>query len=182
MDIDPAGFYEVLSPRTTALITTVDNDGQVNAAPFSFITPVSFDPPLLLFSANPARHTLANAKETGDFVLNVAPENILNKLMICSKALPKGVSELEEAGLTPVKSHKVKSPSIKECVSWIECLFESEVVAGDHVLVIGRVVHASCRTELLEGDEFKISAAKPVLHVRGKRFVVAERVIKADSK
>ena len=179
MEIEPSGFYEMLSPRCTVLISTVDKDGKANAAPYSFVTPVSSNPPLLLFAAAPDRHTLANARETGDFVFNIVPEDLLDKLMVCSKSFPKGVSEIDEAGLTERKSKQVKSPSIEECIGWIECKLEFEKEAGDHILVVGRVVHVECKDEFVEQEKFNVSKARPVMHIRGRRFVAAERVIEA---
>jgi flavin reductase (DIM6/NTAB) family NADH-FMN oxidoreductase RutF len=179
MEIEPSGFYEIMSPRCTVLISTVDKDGNANAAPYSFITPVSAKPPLLLFAAAPTRHTLANVRETGDFVCNIVPEELLEKLMVCSKSFPKGTSEINEAGLTERKSKQVKAPSIEECAGWIECKLEFEKEAGDHTLVIGRVVYAECKDEFSEQGQFNVSRAKPVMHIRGKRFVAAERVIQA---
>ena len=177
MEINPSGFYEILSPRCTVLISTVDKEGRANAAPFSFVTPVSIDPPLVLFSAAPARHTLANVRETGDFVLNLVSEGILDRMWVCSKAFPRGVSEIEKAGLNERKSKKVKSPSVEECVGWIECTLEFEKEAGDHILVVGRVVHAECKDEFMLKTEFDVSRAKPAMHIRGKRFAVGERVV-----
>jgi flavin reductase (DIM6/NTAB) family NADH-FMN oxidoreductase RutF len=182
MEIDLSGFYEILSPRSTVLISTVDKDGKANAAPFSFVTPVSSNPPLLLFASAPARHTLANARETGDFVFNIVQEELLEKLWICSKAFPEDVSEIDEAGLTERKSKIVQSPSIEECAGWIECKLEFEKEAGDHILVVGRVVHAECRDKYTEEDKFNVSKARPVLHIRGRRFVAAERVIEVTGK
>ena len=130
MDIKPSGFYEILSPRCTVLVSTADKDGNANAAPFSFVSPVSADPPLVLFAATPARHTLANVRETGAFVLNIVPEELLDKLWVCSKPFPKGVSEIEEAGFTERKSKQVKAPSIEECIGWIECRLEFEKEAS----------------------------------------------------
>ena len=179
MDIAVSGFYEILSPRCTVLISTTDKDGNANAAPFSFITPVSANPPLLLFAATPERHTLANARETGDFVFNIVPEGLLDKLMVCAKSFPRGVSEIEEAGLTVRQSKQVKSPSIEECVGWIECKLEFEKEAGDHIIVVGRVLHAECKDEFMEQERFNISRARPVMHIKGRRFVAADRVIEA---
>jgi flavin reductase (DIM6/NTAB) family NADH-FMN oxidoreductase RutF len=179
MEIALSGFYEIVSPRLTVLITTVDKDGRVNAAPFSFVTPVSLDPPLFLFAAAPARHTLANARETGEFVLNVPPEAALHKLWVCSKPFAKGVSEAEEAGLTLKKSAEVGPPSIEECIAWIECRVEFDLEAGDHVLVVGRVVHAECKDEFMKGEHFDVAKAKPALHIRGNRFAIPERVAQA---
>lgn len=179
MEINPSGFYEILSPRCTVLISTMDKEGKANAAPFSFVTPVSANPPLLLYASAPQRHTLANTRETGDFVLNIVPEWLLDKLWICSKAFPKGVSEIKQAGLTERKSKKVKAPSIEECAGWIECIFEFEKEAGDHILVVGRVVHAECKDEFMTKGEFEVSKAKPVMHIRGRRFIAAERMVQA---
>ena len=181
MEIKLTGFYEILSPRCTVLISTVDKDGHSNAAPFSFVTPVSSDPPLVMFAAAPARHTLANARATGDFVLNLVSEDLLDKLWVCSRAFPEGVSEIEQAGLSERPSTKVTSPSIAECIGWIECRVEFEKEAGDHIMVVGRVVHAECRDEFMEGAQFNVSKARPVMHVRGRRFVAAERVVEAQA-
>ncbi len=182
MEINPLGFYEILSPRCTVLISTVDKEGRSNAAPFSFVTPVSSDPPLVLYASAPKRHTLANTRETGDFVLNIVPEDLLEKLWVCSKTFPKGVSEIEKAGLTERKSKKVKSPSIEECLGWIECQLEFEKEAGDHILVLGRVIHAECKDEFMKKGEFDASKARPVMHIRGRRFAVGERVVQAKGE
>ena len=179
MELKGAEFYEVISPRCTALISTVDNEGRVNAAPFSFLTPVSTDPPLVLFAAIPTRHTLANAREIGEFVLNVVPESFLDKLWVCSKAFPKGVNEIKEAGLTERKSKRVKAPSIEECVAWVECLVEFEHEAGNHVLVVGRVVYAECKDEFMRQGKFDIERARPVTHIQGRRFIATQKIIRA---
>jgi flavin reductase (DIM6/NTAB) family NADH-FMN oxidoreductase RutF len=178
MEVSISDFYELMSPRCTVLISTIDGNGNTNAAPFSFVTPVSTDPPLLLFAAVPARHTLANARETGDFVINMVQEELLDKLWVCSKAFPKGTSEISEARLTERASRKVKSPSIQECYGWIECTLEFEKEAGNHVLVVGRVVSAECRDGYISDGEVDIPSARPVMHTGGNRFVVAERLVR----
>lgn len=181
MELKPGDFYEIMSPRCTVLISTADKEGRSNAAPFSFVTPVSANPPLVLFAAAPQRHTLANARESGEFVLNIVPEPLLDKLWVCSKAFPRGVSEIKEAGLVERRSKAVSAPSIEECVAWIECRLEFEKEAGDHIIVVGRVVHAECRDEFMSGGEFDISRARPVMHIRGRRFAAPQQVIRAKS-
>jgi flavin reductase (DIM6/NTAB) family NADH-FMN oxidoreductase RutF len=179
MELDVANFYEILSPRCTVLVSTADKQGRANAAPFSFVTPVSANPPLVLIASAPTRHTLSNIRETGEFVLNIVPESLLDKMWLCSKAFPKGVSEIKEAGLTERKSKHVSAPSIEECAGWIECRLEFEREAGDHILIVGRVLHAGCHDELMKGEQFDVARAKTVMHIRGKRFVAAERIVTA---
>jgi flavin reductase (DIM6/NTAB) family NADH-FMN oxidoreductase RutF len=182
MKIKLENFYEILSPRCTVLISTIDKEGRPNAAPFSFITPVSSNPPLVLFAAAPQRHTLANVRETGEFVLNIVPEQLLDNLWICSRAFPKGVSEIKESGLAERKSTIVKAPSIKECLGWLECQLQFEKEAGDHILVVGRVVNAECRDEFVKQGQFDISQAKPTMHIAGRRFAVAEKIIQPKTQ
>ena len=177
MELDVTNFYEILAPRCTVLVSTVDKQGRPNAAPFSFVTPVSANPPLVLIASAPTRHTLSNIRETGEFVLNIVSESMLDKMWICSQAFPKGVNEIREAGLTERKSKYVKAPSIEECAGWIECRFDSEHEAGDHILVVGRVLGVGCHDELMKADQFDVTRAKTVMHIRGRRFVVADRIV-----
>ncbi len=176
-------WYGMMSPRFTALITTVDKDGTPNAAPHSFVMPFSHEPPVACFSVIPSHHTLANVRETGEFVINVAPEPILRQMLICSRHYPKGVNEIKEAGLTKRKSKLVKPPSIEECVLWIECRYILEVAfpteISDHNMIFGRVVRAECKDEFVTKDEFDALKAKPILHNRWGReaFIIAERVV-----
>ncbi len=177
MKVKAEGFYEILAPRCTVLISTVDKENRPNAAPFSFVTPVSANPPLVLFAATPQRHTLANVRETGEFVLNLVPEHLLDRLWTCSKPFDRGVNEIREASLTERESATVKAPGIEECAGWIECRMEFEREAGDHVLVVGRVLNAEYRDEFATAGQFDVSRARPVMHIRGRRFAVAERTV-----
>jgi len=182
MKLETENFYQILSPRCTVLISTIDKEGRPNAAPFSFVTPVSSNPPLVLFAAAPKRHTLANVRETCEFVLNIVSEKLLDNLWICSQAFPKGVNEIREAGLTERKSAQVKPPGIEECVGWVECQLEFEKEAGDHILVVGKVVNVECKDEFRSRGQFDISRAKPLMHIGGRRFAVAEREIQPEAQ
>ena len=178
MKIDTKRFYRVLAPRPAVLISTVDGKGKVNAAPFSFVMPVSMNPPLLAFSAGHDRDTLANIMETGEFVVNIPPEEILDKLWICSKGFPRGVNELGEAGLTAKESERVKPPHVEECIAWLECKLEFEKDAGDHVIVVGKVLDAGVREGILkENGNLDVKKARALMHLGGTEFAVAERAV-----
>lgn len=183
MQLETRYYYEIMAPRCTVLVTTMDGQGRPNAAPFSFVTPVSVNPPLVLIASAHTRHTLANVRETGEFVLNLVPEALLEPMMICSKAFARGVNEIKEAGLSERPSRVVKPPGIAECYGWIECRFLFEREAGDHVLVVGSVVNAEAKDEaLVAAERLNVAGARPVLHIRGQRFVVAERVVVAKTE
>lgn len=173
-------FYRALAPRLCVLVTTRDKDGNSNAAPFSFVMPVSVRPPLVAIASAHKRDTLANIRETKNFVLNVPPAAIVEQLWECSQALPRGVSEIKEAGLTEVASKMVKSPRIGECVAWYECELEWEKEAGDHIVVIGRVVKAEVKDEFFTEGHLDVVGAEPLMHVSGKSFMVAGKEVTAS--
>lgn len=173
MEIKTENFYKILAPRITALITTIDFDNRVNAAPFSFIMPISFQPPFLAFACGHGKDTLLNVIETKEFVVNLPSEEILDKVFKCGEKFPRGVNELEKVNLTSEKSKKVKVSRVKECFAWIECKLEFEKDFGDHVLIVGKVLYAEIKDEYI-----KIEKAKLPLHITGREFAIAERVVK----
>lgn len=178
MELDLGIFYRILAPRPTVLISTVDKEGRSNAAPFSFVMPVSAIPPYLAFASVPTRHTLANIRETKEFVVNLPSAEILDAVWACSKAFPKGVSEIEESGLSVRPSKKIKAPGVAGCYGWFECVLFDEKEAGDHIIVIGEVVLAEVKDDCFEGKKLNVAKAQMPLHVSGADFAVVEKIVR----
>src|SRR5207245_5965364 len=103
----------VVTPRPIAWVTSVDPEGRVNLAPFSFFNAFGANPPVVVFSPTLRRDgsrkdTLRNVEATGQFVLNAAVEPLAEKMNLSSKDLPYGQSEVELTGLTLKQSLKVR--------------------------------------------------------------------------
>jgi len=124
-------WFHLLHPKVIHLVTTLDSRGRINAAPFTWITPISDDPPIILMAAWYESDTFKNIEETGEFVLNVVPKELKQKILICAKKPPRGVNELEKAGLTWSKSKIVKPPRVNECIAWVECSAKEVVKKED---------------------------------------------------
>src|SRR5437867_7301098 len=142
-------LIEVVTPRPIAWVTSVDPEGRVNLAPFSFYNAFSGNPPVVVFSPTLRRDgsrkdTLRNVEATGEFVLNAAVEPLAEKMNLSSKELPYGESEVDLAGLNLVPSVKVKPPRIAETPVTMECRLLQIVplgkgpIAGN--LVIGEIL------------------------------------------
>ncbi len=134
------------------LVTTVDSEGTVNASvKTNFMTVGSMRG--YAFSCPPQHHTHQNIMETGEFVINVPTEDIIREVlkaaMITGKACPRGRNEIEEAGLTPIPSEKVKPPRVKECAAHYECVLDWH---RDH-LIVGRVVAVSVDKSVMDGTD-----------------------------
>jgi flavin reductase (DIM6/NTAB) family NADH-FMN oxidoreductase RutF len=149
----PVDIYRLLiscvTPRPIAWVTTVDAEGRVNLAPFSFFNAFGADPPIVLFAPNrksdgSKKDTLANVEATGDFVVNAAVSDLAEEVNLSSKDLPHGESEVDLTGLSLSPSKKVKSPRLAESPLHLECVLRQVVRLGDRQLsanlVIGEVV------------------------------------------
>ncbi len=179
-DLEVESFYRVLAPRPTILVTTTNQEGRVNAAPFSFVMPVSIKPPLLAFASVPTHHTYQNLKETSEFVVNIPSADILRELWITGEKFPSGVSEIEKAGLTEIPSTKVTAPRIAECIAQMECKVFWIKDAGDHHLIVGEVLKAHVNENILKEGLLDVKKVKPILHLGGKNFVVGDNLRTVD--
>jgi flavin reductase (DIM6/NTAB) family NADH-FMN oxidoreductase RutF len=181
MKIAEAAFYRVIAPRTTILVTTIGHMGDVNAAPFSFVMPVSMNPPIIAFACALDRDTLDNIRANGEFVVNVPTAEMLKGLLVCSKKFPPGVNELVEANLTEIPAEQVAPPKIKEAVAWFECRKMNELPAGDHVIILGEVLAAEVDDRIVDkAGNINVLSSNVLMHVGGQVFSVPGRVVKAE--
>ncbi len=182
MELEPKKFYRFLSPRPAILLTTVDLEKNVNAAPFSFVMPVSVNPPLLAVSMGAEQNTLSDIRATREFVVNVPSETILDRFWACSQQHPPGTDPLSLAGLTQVPSSKVLAPSVAECIVCFECFLDFEKQMGDHVLIVGSVVNLRVKDEVVGKDgNIDMKKAASLMHISGQKFTVAERELASQA-
>ena len=151
-----------IAPRPIAFASTVDAKGNVNLSPFSFFNVFSSNPPILIFSParrvrdNTTKHTLQNAAETKEVVINIVDFPIVEQMSASSKEYAKGVNEFIESGLTEVPSLKVKPPRVLESPVSFECVVDNIISLGEHggagQLVIAKVVHIHIKSEVLDAN------------------------------
>ncbi len=166
----------LLSPRLTVLITT-ERDGMVRAAPFSWVLPISFDPPMLIVGIGKDNQgTLPNIRKNGEFVVNVVDESFGQRAVKC-----EDVRELEKVGLHTIKSEKISTAGIGEAKIRLECKLEKILdVGGDHFLVCSQIVNAVCESSKKIGTKFypDLDVIRPLLHVSGEEFRCVGKAIR----
>lgn len=132
-------------PRPIAWVVTQDAEGRRNAAPFSFFNVMGSAPPTVALGilADPARGLKDTAQailDTGEFVINLVPERLVQAMNLTSIDAPRGVNELELAGLATLPSDSVAPPRIAESPVAFECRLHTSVETGpNQVVVIGLV-------------------------------------------
>ncbi|MGH2581340.1 MAG: flavin reductase family protein [Anaerolineales bacterium] len=169
-------------PRPIAWVSTVNEEGWANLAPFSFFNAVCYRPPTLLFcpgiraSDGGVKDTYMNIKATKEFIINVVTEDNARAMVLSSTELPSDVNEFEFAGLTPVLPSIVSAPRVAESPINFECKLDRIIEIGDGRpgsgwIVIGEVVHIHISDSVLLPDyKIDIKALKPVGRLSGANY------------
>ncbi len=126
-----------VAPRPIAFVSTLDENGQPNLAPYSFFNVFSAKPPILVFSSNrrgkenTTKDTLENVHFSDELVINVVSYDIVRQMALTSMNYPKGISEFEKSGLTPISSELIKPFRVKESPVQFECRVSRTIPLGD---------------------------------------------------
>ncbi|MBL8642528.1 MAG: DUF447 family protein [Rhodospirillaceae bacterium] len=161
--IKPFWYSDVwLFPKLVTVITTLDKQGRVNAAPYSHIMQydVMHKKPRMILGFRQDSHTFENINATGEFVINCPPASHLDDVMETARFYPEGVNELEHTRFTPIPSTKVRPPSLKECPQIAECTVDEIIrLEKSSGIVIANIVAILVEEGLEEmGREERIRA------------------------
>jgi len=161
----------LVTPRPIAWVTTLDENGIVNAAPFSFFNAFGADPPIIGFapgdrSDGSPKDTARNIRRNHEFVVNLVDEATAEAMNVTSASLPHGVSELDAAKLTAVPSSVVSPPRIGEAPASMECSEWGTLQIGGNRLVIGLVKRVHVRDDLIDPEKLRIRTEN--FHVIGR--------------
>ncbi len=137
----------LVAPRPIAWITSLSEDGRLNAAPFSAYNYLCTDPPIIGIGVTDRptasfvpKDTARNIRRTGEFVVNVVTEDLATQMNICATDFPSDVEELDMAGLTTAPSQVVKVPRIQQAHAALECREHTTMEIGRSRIILGRVV------------------------------------------
>ena len=129
-------LLSAVAPRPIAFASTIDKEGRPNLSPFSFFNVFSSNPPILIFSPNrrvrdnSVKHTLENAEDVREVVINMVNFDIVQQTSLTSTEYDKGVNEFEKAGLTMLKSDLVKPFRVAESPIQFECKINDIIHLG----------------------------------------------------
>jgi flavin reductase (DIM6/NTAB) family NADH-FMN oxidoreductase RutF len=148
-------FNAIVAPRPIGWISSLDAEGTVNLAPYSFFNAVSYTPPQVIFSGGPGalrtparshKDSVANVEATGEFVHSVATWDLREAMNKTAIESPADHDEFEYAGLTKAPSELVKPPRVAESPIHLECKYLQSVrlkeVSGHHpnVMIVAEVI------------------------------------------
>lgn len=165
-------------PRPIAWITTVDEQGRVNAAPFSSFNYVATSPPMLAVnialraSSGLIKDTARNITTTREFVVNVATEHDMDAMHRSAQEYPPEISETEVLGIPLLPSHHVRAPRIASSPVQMECRLDQAVKLGRGIntLYIGEVVAFHLSDAVYDGKRVDSVALRPLARLGGPLY------------
>lgn len=181
----PSAMYRLMIsaiiPRPIALVSTTDSSGHFNVAPFSYFAPLSSRPPLVAISIGERdgtpKHTLANVRDTGDFVVNIVTAAMLKSMVRTSGDWPAEVDEFAISGLTPLASVHVRAPRVAESPVQFECRIQRQVSLGASTLVIGEIVLVHAADELMADGVVDPTKLLAVGRLGGDGYAIVRDVV-----
>ncbi len=190
MAIDP--IKAVIVPRPIGWISTIDLEGRVNLAPFSFFNMVADEPPILMFATSGAKpdgsrkDSVNNAEAVGAFVANLATYDLKAAMNATSASLPAGVSEAEAAGLEMVASRIVAAPRVKASPVALECRYLQTVSLPTldpkepNDVVFGEIVGVDIADDLIVEGRVDILRAKPIARMGYMLYTMVDSAFRMD--
>jgi flavin reductase (DIM6/NTAB) family NADH-FMN oxidoreductase RutF len=165
-------------PRPIAFVTSSNQKGVINGAPFSFFNVVSSDPPMISLAIQrknrTRKDTARNIMEQKEFVVHSVDEEHIQHINMPAASLPADQSEIEKAGLILVESEAVSIPGIKESKVRMECTLEHNIVLGEEDtatdFIIGRVRMYHVDGEIYQDGKIDFYALNAMSRLAGPNY------------
>ncbi|MBL8176445.1 MAG: flavin reductase family protein [Bryobacterales bacterium] len=180
-------FKACVAPRPIGWISTVSRGGIVNLAPFSYFNAVLDDPPTVMFSASgahlegPIKDTALNARETGEFVYNMATWDLRTQMNQTSASVPRHIDEFDLAHLARAPSHIVKPPRVAASPVQFECkTIKILELSPINTIVFGEVVGIHIDERIVTGGRIDLAKAMPIARLGYMEYSVVREIFEMN--
>ncbi|KOO05507.1 flavin reductase family protein [Vibrio nereis] len=186
----PTQIYHLMTqtiiPRPIAWVLTDSGEKNYNLAPFSYFTPVSSNPPLMMFSvgkkpSGEVKDTTRNVLETGQMVIHIANEQLAEVVTQSAATLDHGESEVHASDIELVEFEGFELPRVKDCPIAFGCkLFEvKEIGETPQSLIFAQVEEIYIDPSVIgdRADRVVVDALKvnPLARLGGSQYAVLEK-------
>jgi flavin reductase (DIM6/NTAB) family NADH-FMN oxidoreductase RutF len=171
---DPQQVYFLMTglvvPRPVAWVSTLSADGVPNLAPHSYFNVMSHEPPHVVIGSSGRKDTLNNIEATGELVVNITTEHVLEEMNATAIDAPPEVDEFERVGLTKVAARTVAPFRVGEALAHLECRLVQVVPAGNGNIVVAEVTHIHVDPRVWRAGRVDPELLRPVLRLAGTTY------------
>ena len=180
-------FKAIVAPRPIGWVTSMSAKGEINLAPYSYFNGVSSRPAMIMFSSEGRKDSVAFVEETREFVCNLTTWDQRDEMNATAAPLPRGINEMERAGLRPAPSRLVKPPRVAGSPCALECKLLKIVSLDDidgkkteRFIVFGQVVGVHIDDRFIKDGRLDTAAMKPIARCGYDEYAVVTEVFSME--
>ncbi|MDO6520145.1 flavin reductase family protein [Shimia thalassica] len=176
-------FNALITPRPIAWVSTKDEKGVANLAPYSFFNGTAYVPPQVMFAStgikadqDGTKDTVANIRASGVFCINVVEAAMMDAMNVSTTGFDKDVDEFERAGLTPAECETIDCPRLENAPASMECIATQIVqIEGEANFVVhGRVTGIHMREDCLKDGIFDVTTFRPLARLGYRDYSIVD--------
>ena len=176
-------FKAIVTPRPIGWISSQSAQGLINLAPSSFFNAVGSRPPIVMFSSDGRKDSLANIEETGEFAGNFVGENLIHEMSETSAMVPPDINEFELAGIEMAPCAQIEPPRVRDAYAVLECKLtkimrqvDLDGADTDTWTVFGQVVGVHIDENVMTDGRFDLTKARPVARLGYRDYTVVRDI------
>jgi len=180
-------FKAIVAPRPIGWVTSMSAKGEINLAPYSYFNGVSSWPAMIMFSSEGRKDSIAFIEETREFDCSLTTWDQRGEMNATAAPLPRGVNEMERAGLKPAPSRLVKAPRVAGSPCALECKLLKIVNLDDidgkkteRFVVFGQVVGVHIEDRFIKDGRLDTAAMKPIARCGYDEYAVVTEVFSME--
>jgi flavin reductase (DIM6/NTAB) family NADH-FMN oxidoreductase RutF len=182
--LDPRARYFLLTaavvPRPIAWVSTVDAQGNRNLAPYSYFNICSATPPIVHFTSTAPKHSIANVKTTGEFVVNIVSGELAQAMRTTSAVFGTGEDEFGWARLDAAPSARVGPPRVARAKVALECRLRKLLEMGEGTMAFGDILHVHVDGSVWRDGRIDPTLLAPVGRLSGLSYTTVTDVYSLD--
>jgi len=178
-------FKAIIAPRPIGWITSMSAKGEINLAPYSFFNAITDRPPIVMFSSEGPKDSVAFVEATKEFVCSLATFDLRDQMNGTSAPLPRGTSEMQATGLAPAPSRLVRPPRVAASPCALECRWIKTVTFDDvdgrkldRYVVFGHVIGIHIDDRFISNGRLDTAAMRPIARCGYDEYATVESVFR----
>lgn len=168
--------YRLLHPKTVTIIVTKAPGGRLNAMAASWVIPTSVNPPLIAVAVSPKRYTFELLQKEREFTVNIPSVDMKDLVELVGSVSGRDVDKFSEGRIETFPAEEIGVPCIRGSLGCIEARVWAMYPAGDHFIVVGKVLNARAMGDKFRDNMFVLEKAFVLMHLGGRHYAYPKEV------
>ena len=167
----------MLYPVPAVMVSCGREGEKPNIITVAWAGTVCTNPPMVSISVRPSRYSYQILEETGEFVINLTNESLVQACDYCGVVSGRDVDKFAKTGLTPIPMEHVHAMGIDESPVNMECKITEKRELGSHTMFIAEVVGVTVDDQYMdETGKFHINESGLVMYSHGEYFALGKKL------